>query len=501
MSARRRGSIAPAPQDDLQRGRVASHTFAYVIARGVPGLLTFLAIPLFTTLLEPAEYARYALMMAALSVANSLVFEWIRLAVVRFHPPDPQRLAGFTSTILTLWLTLTAAVAVVAAVALAFPAVRPFAALVLLGAALLATQSMFDLVSELCRAALRPWHFMVLQLTRAAAFVGLGFVLLRAGFGWPAPLVAVAVGMAAAVAWAWRRDWREARLAGDRTLAVEMFRYGLPISLTVALVAVVFLVDRSLVALLIDDEAAGLYSVAFDFTNQTVTVVMTAVSMAAFPIAVRELETRGAEAARRPMMTNAAFLLAVGVPATVGAAVLAPGIAGVFFGPGYATSAQVIPLVAVGALFAGLKAYHFDAALQFAHRTMQQVWIALAAAVLNVLLNLALIPALGLQGAALAAAVTFLFAMAVTAWWGRRVFPLHFPVHEAVRVVVASAAMGAVLALSRGYVGALVLVAQVVTGALVYAVLLVALDAFGLRRRITCAVRPGRAAMDVESGP
>ena len=36
----------------------------------------------------------------------------------------------------------------------------------------------------------------------------------------------------------------------------------------------------------------------------------------------------------------------------------------------------------LGAFLAGLKAYHFDAAFQFADRTLYQVWIILAAALL-----------------------------------------------------------------------------------------------------------------------
>jgi glycosyltransferase involved in cell wall biosynthesis len=330
---------------------------------------------------------------------------------------------------------------------------------------------------------------MVLQLIRASSLVGLGFVLLHVGVGWPSPLIAVAIGMTAAVAWAWRSDWRAARIRADRQLIGEMFQYGAPVSLTVALAGAIFLCDRSLVAIILGNDAAGLYSVAFDFTSQTITLLMMAVSLAAFPIAVREFETRGVEAARRPMGTNAALLLAVGVPATVGAGVLAPGIAASFFGDSYVASADIIPLVALSALLAGLKAYHFDAALQFARRTMQQVWIVLAAAVVSVLLNLLLIPIWGLRGAAFSSVLTFLVATALTAWWGRRHFPLPFPIRELVLVVLASAAMGAALYPFRGHTSILVLATQVVAGAFLYGAILVAVNCFGLRKRVAEALR------------
>jgi O-antigen/teichoic acid export membrane protein len=467
---------------------MASHTVAYLLARGVPGALAFLAIPLFTNLLAPGEYGSYALAVAALNVANAVLFQWIRLAVVRCRPVPPSPTKPFTSTIVTLWLAITGlaglAVGLGVVVAVALPFARPIAPVLVLGWAVLATQSLFEIVGEMFRADLRPWRFMMLQLFRAASLVGLGCVFLSFGSGWTGPLIAVALGMAVGIGWAWRGDWRDARLRWDRAVAVEMFRYGAPVSLTVALAGMIYLTDRGLIAMLLGNDAAGVYAVAFDFTSQTVTLVMLALSMSAFPIAVRELETNGVEAARGPMRHNAALLLAFGAPATVGLGVLAPGLADTFFGTGYEAAADIMPLVALAALFASLKAFHFDAALQFARRTTQQVWIVLAAVGLSVGLNLVLIPTWGLTGAAVTAVLTFGFATCITAWWGRRYFPLPFPAREATTIVLASIVMGAVLFPFRDHLGPLALAGQVTGGAAVYAAILVSLNCFGIRSRM-----------------
>lgn len=481
-------AVGVADRDVTGAASVGSHTVLYLIARGVPGVLAFLAIPVFTRLLEPGEYALYALAMTSIGTANSLVFEWIRWSIVRCLPVDPGARRSFVSTVVTLWLGLAAAVVVVAASALAVPTVRPLAEVLVVAVAVLLAQSMFEIVTELLRADLRPWHFMVLHLIRAVAFVGLGYVLLRLGFGWTGPLIAVAVGMTIAGASAVRGRRLRARVRLDRGRAAEMFRYGAPISITVALAGLIFLTDRLLVALLLGNDAAGVYSVAFDFTTQTVTLVMVAVSMAAFPIAVRELETRGDDAARRPMATNAALLLAIGVPASIGVGVLAPGVAAVFFPPAYAGAAEIIPLVAAGALLAGLKAYHFDTALQFSRRTVQQVWIVLGALVLNILLNLLLIPVLELHGAALASVVTFLAVMLFTAWWGRRHFRLPFPFRDAAVVVLAGAVMAGALAPFRDGTGVAALAVQVLGGSVVYGAVLVLANFLGVRAALQGAV-------------
>ena len=42
-------------------GTLLRHSFIYLFARGVPGVINFLAIAVYTRLLPPEEYGQYAL--------------------------------------------------------------------------------------------------------------------------------------------------------------------------------------------------------------------------------------------------------------------------------------------------------------------------------------------------------------------------------------------------------------------------------------------------------
>jgi O-antigen/teichoic acid export membrane protein len=251
--------------------------------------------------------------------------------------------------------------------------------------------------------------------------------------------------------------------------------------------------DRFLIAGLVGTDAAGLYSVAVDFANQTLTLVMMAVSMACFPLAVRAWETLGPDAAVERMRVNASLLLAVGVPCVVGLAALAPAVTHVLFGRNYRDSASaVVPLVALGAFLAAIKGFHFDAAFQFSHRTVLQVWIGLAAAAAGVALNVVAIPLAGIRGAAGAWVVAWALAVALTRGVGRRYVSLPLPRGDGVRVLAASAAMAAALYPIRGFRGAGALAGQVAAGAAVYSVALVALNFMGCRERLTDRFRSRR---------
>jgi O-antigen/teichoic acid export membrane protein len=475
---------------------ILKHAGIYFVARGLPGLIAFVAIPVFTRLLDPAGYGRYALVSATVALLNALFFQWLRLALVRYLPAYKDNPAALKSTLLTLEVRLIAAAGVIGAALYFFPGASAWRPVVLPCVFVLAAQATFELFLEYARAQIRPWRYMALLLSRSVISTSLGAVLIVLGMGWWGPIVGLGVGLLLPGLWAWFTDWRDARMSVDGDTFRKLCAYGLPLSVTVALTVVISTCDRFLIAAFLGEGAAGLYSVAVDFTTQTLTLLMMVINLAMFPLAVRAWEHKGPEAARQQMRHNATLLVAVGVPAAVGLAVLSPGISDAFLGKSFRGAASgIMPLVALGSLLAGLKAYHFDAAFQFVHRTIHQVWIVLVAAVINVLLNLLVIRRFGINGSAAASVGAYLISIVLTVVVGRRHFALPFPALPFVQVLLASAAMAALLYPMRPWHGAVALAAEVAAGAAVYGGALLAMNFVGVRGKLIdrCSGGGGRA--------
>jgi O-antigen/teichoic acid export membrane protein len=472
----------------VQRGgrrQVLVHTTAYLIARGLPGVIAFLAIPLFTRLLQPVDYGRYALLVATVNLLGALLFQGLRLSLVRYLPTCASPPARLKSTLVTTILLLLGFVGVLAVLLCLAPSTHRWWPELLGGWLLLALMAMFELCSEYLRTVLRPWDYMLLQLTRSAGLIGLGGTFILLGAGWWGPAAGMVGGMGLAVAWSYFKDWRDVRLDIDRGLLRQLSQYGIPLSLTVVLAQLMGTSDRLLIGALIGEGAAGLYSVAADLASQTVTLLLMAVYLAVFPLAVHAWEQEGPAAATAQMQYNASLLLALGVPCVVGMVILTPGISHCLLGSNYRQAASgVFPLIAVAAFVGGFKAYHFDAALQFAHRTIDQVWIVLVAVVANILMNLLAIPLVGIKGAATVSVLTYTIAVGLSIKWGRRYAVLPFPARPAVQVTLASAVMAAVLYPLRGHISPMALAGQVTAGVAVYAVVLLSCNFLDLRPTI-----------------
>lgn len=458
------------------------HAAIYLAARGLPGIIAFVSIPLYSRLLDPAGYGKYALVIATVNLLGAMFFQGLLLALVRYLPAYRHEPARLKSTLLTAMLLLLGAAGVCAAALSLLPGAQPWRPVIVACWFLLAVQQLFDLFSEYTRAQIRPWHYMALQLARSAIATAVGGVLIELGAGWMGALIGAGLGALLSLFIAWGRDWSDVRFTIDREVLRVVGRYSIPLSLTVALTVVISSCDRFLIAWFMGEHAAGLYAVAADLTARTLSLLMMVVFTATLPLAVRALEERGADEARERMRDNVSLLLGVGLPAAGGLAVLAGNVTHCVLGENFrAAAAGVMPLLAAGALLGGLKSFHFDAAFQLADRTIHQVWIVAVAVAANLALNLVAIPRYGINGAAAASVIALTISILLTAVVGRRCFPLPFPFARASQIATATLLMALALYPLRSYRGGLALTVQVGVGVGVYGFTLVAFNLAAVR--------------------
>jgi O-antigen/teichoic acid export membrane protein len=334
----------------------------------------------------------------------------------------------------------------------------------------------------------------MLAMGRAVLSLLLGVLFVWLGFGALGVLAGLGLGMLITLARPLADSWRQARLElCDWALLGRLCRYGAPLAATSALGVVITSSDRFLIGWLLGEEKVGLYAAAYDLANLSLGLLLTIVNLAAYPLVVRALEEHGAELARHQLVANLTALLAIGLPATIGFAVLARPIANVVLGQEFRQEAAVLmPLIAVAALLRDFKAYYLDLAFHLGRNTVGQMWVTLAAVAVNVGLNLWWIPAFGIVGAAHAAVVAHAMALVLSGLVGRRVFRLPGPDGDTLKVLLASCAMGLVVWQVHDFTGPVALVGQVLGGAAVYGLLLVLLDVAGLRGRMLVGL--GRVA-------
>ena len=460
------------------------HTFFYAMARGLPGLVNFAALALYTRLLAPDEYGRYALLVAGVGLVNVMVFQWLRLVVARFL--QAQALPGpFLGGILAQFYLLMAATSLTGlALALLWPD-PVWQRLLALAVPLLVSQAALELSLVVVSARLEPGRYGIMLGSKALIALGIGALLAWVGLGAAAPVWGLIAGQCVALLLFGHHIWRNASMrwpvAEERR---QQLGYGLPLIVTFALAWVISGSDRLLLAWLLDEDAVGIYSAGYDLVFQSLTLLLTIINTAAYPLAVKAMEHGGEAEAHKQLAHNGELIVAAALAGAAGLVVLAPAILALFIGEAFRPgAAAILPIIAAATALSGIKAYHFDIAFHLGKRSHTLIWITALAAVINVILNLLLIPLMGIAGAAWATLAAYSIAFVTSAVVGCRAFSMP-PVWTMIvkgTLIACAVALGAGAARKVGLSGVWALPAGVLGGAISGVVTMFAIKTIGSR--------------------
>lgn len=468
------------------------HSFQYLFARGVPGIISFAAIALFTRLLSPEEYGRYALVIAISGFAYTVLFYWLPLSLLRFAPAQKDNSKALISTIVTTYIGLVLLSAVIGTVILAFITNPLWRQLTLVGFFVLWARAWFELNKEMARSSLSPMRYGLMEFIKSSLSLVLGGTLAYFGLGANGVLIGFGIGLLVSTLWnapvlRYALDFRHAALQ-FHTL-VPLLKYGLPLSVGFTFEFIVSGSDRLLLGWLLDVDQAGLYAAGYDLPRQVLILMMGIIHLAAYPLVIRVFEADGVEATREQLSKTLTLLLSVALPAVAGIIVLAPNVAHIFLGREFQSAAVLlIPWVAGATLLDGLRIFYVDLSFQLTKRTAQQITVISSAAVTNLLLNFWLIPKFGIYGAAYATFAAYALALSLAATLSQKHMRLKFPTRTALSLLGAALFMAVTIYPFSSHEGVAALIGQVLLGVGAYLTALVIFNIAGSRGYAVTAV-------------
>jgi O-antigen/teichoic acid export membrane protein len=319
------------------------------------------------------------------------------------------------------------------------------------------------------------WLIVVVALTLADS----GLVAFAVWFQ-VTSLIATAITAAIALRWV------PLRSLGSRRDWGPLLRLALPVAIAAFLSLAYARIDQVLVFLLAGSRDAGLYGVAYRILDQ-IQFIPVALVTTLLPMLAAALD-QDRERLRRILEQAATFLSIASLGALAVTIAAAGPIVRLLFGAEFAAAAPALPVL-MGAFVAICFGYLVGNMIIVLRLQRRNVGIALAALVLNVALNLALIPPYGFKAAAWVTLATEVVWLLLAGRLVLRELAIDLDLRRLPRVILAAAVTGGAVALARvagGGVGILLAVAAVVYAALI----------LGLR-----AITPGEVARLVRGRP
>jgi O-antigen/teichoic acid export membrane protein len=417
----------------------------YMGATLLSGLFGLATTATLTRLLDPHEYGLYGLALVVMTLGSSVAFDWLGLSFIRFYQArrqDPRLLATFISIFFAL-CAISAGALGIALLGGLVP--TDLVAVSILSLAMVWVFSWFNLVSRISVAEFQPLEYMKMNLGRSFLILAGATTAawLTRNSLWTA--VATAAGTFAGAFFGKipipRPSWRLL----DRDLARDVLIFGIPLAASLVLFSLTDSGTRILLEQLDSAAALGVYTAASVLAQATLGVIAGGVSSAGYSLVVREIERGDHTAARRQLLANGTFLLAVLAPASLGIALTANSIATTLVGSKYVSGvAPLVPWMAMSHFF-NCMGTHFVQAFQLGKRPHLQIWVAVVAGINAIGLSFYLIPRDGPVGAAIAVAATSVVTCVHSTVAGRYAYPIPLPISGAARVGVCCAIMALVV--------------------------------------------------------
>lgn len=424
-----------APSEYQMLYRRASHFLGGNVCLFIIGLISF---PILARIFSVEQYGLIALVSSTIAIAVVLAKCGLQTSVQRFYKESavssvPGSLRRYYSTVFLTAGLLGLLVSLPFALLLVFRYV-PHRVIsdqiqILLGfsAALIFLRSISSMVANLLQVEGRTTAYNALQIVTKTATVAVTVLLLLTWHRSPEVFFVGSVAVEAiavlAVVPYLRRRGLLALTAFDWRVCKQALVFGFPMMGTEIFWLILDSGDRFLVEGFLGPRQLGFYTAAYNISGYIRDSLCSPLVLALLPLVMELWVVKGREQTRMFLTRSMNYFALVGVGVVVGVSVCASDAINIVASPKFYAAHRLLPWLVMGMMLNGLSMFPKSGLIIY-KKTALMMSVNLVACLVNIALNVALLPRIGLLGAAFATLGGYAVATALVAFYAQKYLPL-----------------------------------------------------------------------------
>ena len=221
----------------------------------------------------------------------------------------------------------------------------------------------------------------------------------------------------------------------------KIWNYGFPLAIGNMAMWGLRLSDRYLIALFRPESEVGLYSAAYNLSGKSIEILAALFGLSTFPILVKIWENEGREATENTLALFTRLYLILGIPAATGLCLFASPFVSLFAAEAYHEGYRVVGPVAFSSFFWELTLIA-GFGLLIKKKTLAIAANQIITALINIGLNLLLIPRYGFVIAGITTLTGYLALFILQYFSSRRYLTWRFPYKSLRNILTATLLMG-----------------------------------------------------------
>ncbi|HLW98626.1 MAG TPA: flippase [Candidatus Acidoferrales bacterium] len=399
-------------------------------------LLGFISFPILARIFSVEEYGLISLVSNTIAVAVVFSKFGLQASVQRFYKeqavhPEPGALRRYYSTVylgaagngFVVTLIFLAALWLVPASLMGTRVRIVFS----IAAGLILLRSISSMITNLLQVEGRTFAWNVLQIATKAATIAMTLSLL---LFWNRTPSAFFIGMVFVEATAVlfvipylrRRDMLSLSVF-NKQIFREIMIYGLPMMAAEIFYLILDTGDRFLVEGFLGARPLGLYAAAYNISGYVRDSLSSPLQLALFPIVMEIWVLKGSEKTREFLSRAMNYFVLAGIAVVALASACSSDVINLIASPKFHEAHHLLPYILIGML-ANAVAMFLKSGLLIHKKTYLMMKVIMASCIVNILMNVILLPRIGLLGAAIATLGSYVFSTSMFAWLSRKYLPL-----------------------------------------------------------------------------
>jgi len=397
--------------------KIIWHMSHYALGNSIVTLSFFISFPIFTRVFSQSEYGIVSIIGITISLLSSIALVGFPQAAVRFYSTKNGEKIKYNST-LVIGVILTSSVAILLFLFLSFFLSsfvdRYMINLIRFSIFAVLFSNIASIFLAFARSSQKTKLFNILNILKT--YIPLFFsLLLILGFhmGVFGRFLGMVIGLILVCFifyFIFKRNFgiSISKDKFSKSLWKEMFLYGYAFSFSAILSVLLTSGDRYVIQYYLGSAQVGIYSVGYQLPAQIQMLIVGPLNLAIFPIVMEIWNKKGKEAVQNFLHKILKYYSMIAIPIVFGLISVSRDAITVFATEKFLGAEKIVPFVIVSVIIYGGYFITYSGLMIYKKTNLIVKFLSMAV-ILNFILNIILIPSMGIIGAALATLIAYLF--------------------------------------------------------------------------------------------
>jgi O-antigen/teichoic acid export membrane protein len=438
-----------------------THFSLYFTSEVIVQMSGLISLPIFARIFSTDEYGQYNLILSVFVISETIASLGLRSSLMRFYMEYKMENRGkefnLFSTLFMMIIMSSIILIIILSIGSMFISKHigfapTIVDIISFSASLILIRNIIGLMQNHFRILDKPYLYAIVNIV--TKYIPLGLILLliiKYQWGIPGLYFGYLVGegsICLVLLLIYRIKYGKKLYFFSKEIIKESFKYGLPILGNNLSGNINSQCNRFIIAPMLGVSAVGLYSMGYNLCSYIQTFVIIPLHMTISPICYNLWGEKGKEETAKFVSSYFRFFCLISLPIIFGLTAIGKDFIKILATDKFQDSATIIPLIITGLLISGGH-FPFFAGLYLLKNPIRILKIALFVAIFNICLNLALIPLLGLIGAAITPLVSSILFVTLGYHYSSKILKINFNTGHIIKYLLFSLTMYFIVILSR----------------------------------------------------